>query len=161
MEKGGGHGSLGHCLLESWHVFRFLDATAVSTHWNEYFEDEGINFDHGVFVIHCPLESWHVFGFFDDTAVWTCRPGSSPAGDNDGPGRPRHQYANMIQRSFYWNVYCCAMNNILYFFTNFFTLLRKHVREARSYYSTPPQHRKTLKLALPLFCVIIALQITF
>jgi hypothetical protein len=60
-----------------------------------------------------------VFGFLDDTAVRTCRPGSGPVGEDDGPGRPRHRYANMIQISFYRYIYCCSMNNILYLFTNF------------------------------------------
>ena len=55
----------------------------------QYFEDEGIDFDHEEFVIQCPLESWHVFEFLDDTAVRTCRPGSGPVGDDNGPGRPR------------------------------------------------------------------------
>jgi hypothetical protein len=40
------------------------------------------------FIIECPIESWRVFGVLDDTDVWTCRPGSGPVGNRDGPGRP-------------------------------------------------------------------------
>jgi hypothetical protein len=41
------------------------------------------------YIIECPIDSWRVFGFLDDTNVWTCRPGSGPVGNRDGPGRPR------------------------------------------------------------------------
>ncbi len=47
------------------------------------------------------VDDWRVFGFIDDTAVRTCRPGSGPIGPDDGPGRPRRQFADLIQRSFY------------------------------------------------------------
>jgi hypothetical protein len=63
--------------IESWipeiNSFKLaiLDSLAQPAHpiEVEYFEDEGIEFDHEEFVIHCPLESWCVFGFLDDTAV--------------------------------------------------------------------------------------------
>ncbi len=95
--------------IEMWiaDIFNFkqaiLDRLAQPAHpiEIEYFEEEGIDFDREEFVIHCPLDAWRVFGFLDDTAVRTCRPGSGPVGDDDGPGRPRRRFANMIQRAFY------------------------------------------------------------
>ncbi len=36
-------------------------------------------------IIQCPIESWRVFGFLNDTNSRTCRPGSGPAGNFDGP----------------------------------------------------------------------------
>jgi hypothetical protein len=56
---------------------------------------------HPQYVIQCPIECWRVFGFIDDTNIRTYRPGSGPVGNNDGPGRPRRQFADMIQRAFY------------------------------------------------------------
>jgi hypothetical protein len=40
-------------------------------------------------IIECPIDSWRVFRFLDDTNIWTCRPGSRPVGNHDGPGQPR------------------------------------------------------------------------
>ena len=56
---------------------------------------------HPQYIIECPIDSWRVFGFIDDTNVWTCRPGSGPVGNRNGPGRPRRQFADLIQRAFY------------------------------------------------------------
>ncbi len=47
------------------------------------------------------VDDWRVMGFFDDTAVRSCRPGSGPAGPEDGPGRSHRQHAYLIQRAFY------------------------------------------------------------
>ena len=47
------------------------------------------------------VDDWRVFGFIDDTGVQTCRPGSGPVGLNEGPGRPRQQHADLIQRAFF------------------------------------------------------------
>jgi hypothetical protein len=56
---------------------------------------------HPQYIIECPIDSWRVFGFIDDTNVWTCRHGSGPVGNPDGPGQPRRQFADLIQRAFY------------------------------------------------------------
>jgi hypothetical protein len=56
---------------------------------------------HPGFIIQCPIDSWRVFSFSDDLNVWTSRPGSGPVGNRDAPGRPRQQFADLIQRAFY------------------------------------------------------------
>jgi hypothetical protein len=54
------------------------------------------------YIIHIDsVNDWCVSGFINDLAVRTCRPGSGPVGPGDGPGRPRRQFADLIQRSFY------------------------------------------------------------
>ncbi len=93
--------------IQSWiHEIAFkqaiLDHLAQPAHpiGVEDFKEEGIDVDVEEFIIQCPLESWHVFGFLDITAVCTCRLGSSPTGDDEGPGRPRQWIASMIQIAF-------------------------------------------------------------
>ncbi len=56
---------------------------------------------HQYIILIDSVDDWHMFGFIDDTAVRTCQPGSGPVGQGDGPGRPRCQFADLIQRSFY------------------------------------------------------------
>ena len=64
-----------------------LDRLAKPAHPFELeFDDQLAN---PQYVIQCPIESWRVFGFIDDTNVRSCRPGSGPFGNIDGPGRPR------------------------------------------------------------------------
>ena len=57
------------------------------------------------YIIQTTLNTWRIMGFIDDTAFRTCRPGSGPVGNLDGPGRPRREFAQMIQRAFYRYVY--------------------------------------------------------
>jgi hypothetical protein len=76
-----------------------LDRLAQPAHPIELDYDDELA--HPRFIIQCPIENWRVFGFLDDTNVRTCRPGSGPVGNRDGPGRPRRQFADLIQRAFY------------------------------------------------------------
>jgi hypothetical protein len=68
----------------------------------DYYYDAGERDGPNQYIVEVEsIDDWRVFGFIDDTAVRTCRVGSGPVGPEDGPGRPRRQFADLIQRSFY------------------------------------------------------------
>jgi len=88
------------------HDFRW----AILNHLGKPAHQMEVDFDEQLgrpeFIIQAPLESWRVFGFIDDTNVRTCRPGSGPVGNGVGAGRPRRNFADLIQRAFYRYVFC-------------------------------------------------------
>ena len=68
----------------------------------EYYNDMEENQRPNEYVIEIEsIDDWQVFGFIDDMAIRTFRVRSGPVGPEDGPGRPRRQFADLIQRSFY------------------------------------------------------------